>query len=110
MNFIKNKIREGKKIFVYGASTKGNTILQHFGIDNKLINYAADRSPSKWGKYTVGTGIKIISEEDARKMKPDYFLILPWGFLNEFRKRESKFLASGGKFIIPFPKFRILKN
>lgn len=110
VNFIKNKIREGKKIFVYGASTKGNTILQHFGIDNKLINYAADRSPSKWGKYTVGTGIKIISEEDARKMKPDYFLILPWGFLNEFRKRESKFLASGGKFIIPFPKFRILKN
>lgn len=107
-NFIKKKVNEGKKVFVYGASTKGNTILQYFNLDQKLIPFAADRSPEKWGKYTVGTGIKIISERDARKMNPDYFLILPWGFVNEFKKREKNFFKKGGKFILPFPRFKVI--
>ena len=110
VNFIKKEKKKKKEIFVYGASTKGNTILQYFNLDNKLIKYAADRSPEKWGKYTVGTGIKIISEKKARQLNPDYFLVMPWGFLKEFVKREDKWLKNGGKFIVPFPKFRIIKK
>ena len=72
-SFIQREIKKGKTVMVYGASTKGNTILQFFGLDNKLIRYAAERTPQKWGKYTVGTGIKIISEREARKLNPDYF-------------------------------------
>jgi hypothetical protein len=107
-NFIKKEIKNNKKIFLYGASTKGNTILQYFKINKNLISYAAERSPEKWGKYTVGTGIEIISEEKARELNPDYFLVMPWGFLNEFIKREKKWLKAGGKFVVPFPKFRIV--
>ena len=88
-NFVKKEVKKGKTVMVYGASTKGNTILQFFKLDNKLIKYAAERTPQKWGKYTVGTGIKIISEKEARKMKPDYFLVLPVAFINEFIKREK---------------------
>ena len=82
--------------------------MQYFKINKNLIRYAAERSPEKWGKYTVGTGIEIISEEKARELNPDYFLVMPWGFLNEFIKREKKWLKTGGKFIVPFPKFRIV--
>ena len=106
--FIKREALKGKKIFVYGASTKGNTLLQYFGLDWKLITAAAERNPDKWGKKTVGTLIPIVSEEQARAKKPDYFLVLPWHFLKEFTERESQFLESGGKFIVPLPKFRII--
>ena len=109
MNFIYQKIKEGKKILLYGASTKGNTILQYYGLNNKLISYAAERSPEKWGKYTVGSGIKIIRETEARKLNPDYFFVTPWGFIKEFIKREKKWLKKGGSFIIPFPKFKLVK-
>ena len=108
LNFIKKKKSEGKKIFLYGASTKGNTILQYYNINKNLIPYAAERTPSKWGRYTVGTGIKIISENEARKLKPDYFFVTPWGFIEEFKKRERKWMNKGGKFIVPFPKMKII--
>ena len=108
--FIKNRLKKGKKIFLYGASTKGNTLLQYYKISNKMIPYAAEKSPEKWGKYTIGTGIKIISEKMARKLNPDYFFVTPWGFINEFVKRESKWLKKGGKFILPFPKFKLVKK
>ncbi len=110
LSFINKKIKENKKIFLYGASTKGNTVLQYYGIDNKMIPFAAERSPEKWGKYTIGTGIKIISEKMARALKPDYFFITPWGFVNEFIKRERKWLKGGGSFILPFPKFKIISK
>ena len=109
MNFIKKQIKKDKKIFLYGASTKGNTILQYYKLNNKIIPFAAERSPEKWKKYTVGTGIKIISEKEARKLKPDYFFVTPWGFIKEFIKREHSWLKKGGKFIVPFPKFKLIK-
>jgi len=109
VNFINKKIKENKKIFLYGASTKGNTVLQYYGLNSKKIPYAAERSPEKWGRYTIGTGIKIISEDQARDLKPDYFFITPWGFVNEFIKRERNWLKKGGSFILPFPKFKIIK-
>lgn len=106
--FIKNEVMKGKKVYVYGASTKGNTLLQYFGLDNHLITAAAERNPDKWGKRTVGTNIPIFSEAQIRAEKPDYFLILPWHFLKEFTEREKEFLENGGKFIVPLPGLRII--
>jgi hypothetical protein len=108
VSFIKNEKKLGKTVWGYGASTKGNTLLQYFGIDNKLIDGIADRSPYKWGLKTVGTNIPIYSENDMRKANPDYLLVLPWHFIDEFVKRESDFLKKGGKFIVPCPKFEII--
>ena len=109
VNFIKKEVGRKKKVFLYGASTKGNTLLQYYKLNNKLIPFAAERSPEKWGKYTIGTGIKIISEEQARKMKPDYYFVMPYAFISEFKKREKNWLKEGGKFILPYPKFKIVK-
>ena len=109
VKFIKENVKSGKKIFLYGASTKGNTLLQYYGLTNKEIPFASERTQVKWGKYTIGSGVKIISEENARKLNPDYFFVMPYGFINEFVKREKKWLISGGKFILPYPKFKILR-
>lgn len=98
---------EGKTIHVYGASTKGNTILQYAGIDSSLIAAAADRNPDKWGSETIGTKIPIISEDESRATNPDYYLALPWHFLDEFIERERDFLHRGGKFIVPLPEVRL---
>ena len=108
INFINKEIKKGKKIFLYGASTKGNTVLQYYNLNKNKIPYAAERSNAKWGKYTVGTGIKIISENEARKKNPDYFFVTPWGFIKEFLKREKKWTKKGGKFILPFPLFKLI--
>ena len=108
VEFIEKENGKGKKVFVYGASTKGNTLLQFFNLDSKLIKGAAERNPDKFGKKTIGTMIPIISEEQARKEKPDYFLVLPWHFLKEFKEREKEYFEQGGKFIVPLPEFKII--
>ena len=110
LKFLKNAKKNGKNVFVYGASTKGNTLLQFYGINRKFIKYAAERSPEKWGKYTIQSGIKIISEEKARKLNPDYFLVFPYSFIKEFIKREKTWLKGGGKFVLPYPNFRVLNK
>jgi ubiquinone/menaquinone biosynthesis C-methylase UbiE len=110
VSFIKGAKESGASIAGYGASTKGNTLLQFFGLDETLIDYIAERSPHKYGLNTVGTNIPIISEEEMRKMKPDYLLILPWHFINEFKDREKDYLKSGGKFIVPCPKLEIISG
>jgi NDP-4-keto-2,6-dideoxyhexose 3-C-methyltransferase len=106
--FIKSEVSKGKKVYVYGASTKGNVILQYYGLDASLITAASERSPEKWGKYTIGTWIPIISEEEARKAQPDYFLVLPWAFFDEFYEREKDWRKRGGRFIVPLPEFRVV--
>jgi NDP-4-keto-2,6-dideoxyhexose 3-C-methyltransferase len=106
--FIGEQVRQGKKVFVYGASTKGNTMLQYFGLDHQLIGAASERNADKWGKMTVGTRIPIISEADARTANPEYFLVLPWHFLDEFREREKNYLLNGGRFIVPLPYFALI--
>jgi len=110
VDFIKEKKAEGKIICGYGASTKGNTLLQWFELDNTLISAIAERSPYKFGLKTVGTNIPILSEEEVRAMKPDYMLVLPWHFISEFITREHEFLNTGGQFIVPCPKFEIINN
>lgn len=108
VNFIKQEKAKGKTIWGYGASTKGNTLLQYFGLDNTLIDGIAERSIYKFGLKTVGTNIPITSESEMREKKPDYLLVLPWHFINEFLIRESDFLKGGGKFIVPCPDFKII--
>ena len=108
VNFIKQVTSEGKTVWGYGASTKGNTLLQWFGLDNSLITGIAERSPYKFGLTTVGTNIPIYSEDEMRKANPDYLLILPWHFISEFCQRETDYLEAGGKFIVPCPKFEII--
>ena len=108
--FIKKCNDRGEKVFLYGASTKGNTLLQYYGIDSNMIGFASERSPEKWGKYTIGSGLKIISEKAARKLNPKYFFVMPYAFNKEFILREKKWLKKGGKFILPYPKFKVLKK
>ncbi len=108
VDFIRSEKEKGKVIWGYGASTKGNTLLQYFGLDNTLIDGIAERSVYKWGLKTVGTNIPIYSEDEMRKANPDYLLVLPWHFINEFKQRENDFLKKGGKFIVPCPKFEII--
>jgi SAM-dependent methyltransferase len=101
---------DGKKIHIYGASTKGNTLLQWCGIDNRTVECAAERNPDKFGARTLGTDIPIVSEEESRAMKPDYYLVLPWHFQDEFLEREKTTLEAGVGFIFPLPEIRIVKN
>jgi 2-polyprenyl-3-methyl-5-hydroxy-6-metoxy-1,4-benzoquinol methylase len=114
INLLKNKIKkflnkikkQKKSIHIYGASTKGNTIIQFLNICNKQIPYAAERNPIKWGAKTLGSNIKIISEQDSKVLKPDYYFVLPWHFKKEILNREKKILGTV-KFIFPLPNFQI---
>ena len=102
--------QEGKKVHIYGASTKGNTILQWCDINSMLVEYAAERNPDKYGAYTLGTNIPIISEAESRAMNPDYYLVLPWHFKAEFIEREKDALEKGTGFIFPIPTIDIYKK
>ncbi len=108
VGLVRNEVKGGKRVYVYGASNRGNTILQYCGLDYRLIMKAADANSEKWGRRTVGTKIPIVSKEEARKDKPDYFLILPHHFLEEIRREEKDYLQDGGKFIVPLPEVRVL--
>lgn len=109
LNFLlRDLLRSGKKILIYGASTRGLVILEYCGINNDMIPYATDKNPDKWGKYLSGTGIKIISLDDYRKLHPDYLLVLPYQYTNDIAYQEKAFLDEGGKFIIPLPAAKIL--
>lgn len=110
VSFIKAAKAEGKTVAGIGASTKGNTLLQYFGLDSTLIDFISERSPAKHGLYTIGTNIPIVSEEEARARKPSYMLMLPWHFVSEIIHREQEYLNGGGKFIVPIPKFTIISK
>jgi len=99
---------DGKKILGYGASTKGNVVLQFCGLTANDIPAIAEVNSEKFGCYTPGTNIPIISEGQARAMKPDYFLVLPWHFKDGILRREKEYIASGGKMIFPFPEIEIV--
>jgi SAM-dependent methyltransferase len=111
LNSLLKKLKKGgKRIHIYGASTKGNTILQWCGIDHRIIEFAAERNPDKYGAMTLGTDIPIISEDESRAMNPDYYLVLPWHFKAEFLEREREMLEKGIEFIFPLPTIEIIKN
>lgn len=107
-SFIRGEVKKGKKIWAYGASTKGNTLLQYFDLDRTLISGISERQSRKCGLKTIGSEIPIFSEEEARIENPDYMLVLPWHFIKEFKDREKSYLKAGGKFIVPCPNFEII--
>ena len=108
IKLIKKIKNEEQDIHGYGASTKGNVLLQFYNINNKVVNYIADRNPLKWNSFTPGTRIKIISESQSRKIKPHFYLVLPWHFKNEILIREKNIRKKGTKFIFPLPKVRVV--
>ena len=107
LKLIKKIKKKKETIHGYGASTKGNVLLQYFGIKNNDLDYIAERNPKKYNLYTPGTRIKIISEKLSRQKKPNYYLVLPWHFKKEILLRENNMRAKGTKFIFPLPKIKI---
>jgi hypothetical protein len=108
VSFVRQARAQGKRVFGYGASTKGNTLLQYFGLTPDDIVAIAERSPYKFGLVTVGTNIPIVSEEEMRQASPDYLLVLPWHFIDEFERREQDYLNSGGALVVPCPAFKVI--
>ena len=108
LKLINKIIKKKETIHGYGASTKGNVLLQYFGINRNKISYIADRNPQKVNLYTPGTKIKIVSESFSRMCKPNYYLVLPWHFKKEIILREKKAIKDGSKFIFPLPKVKIV--
>ena len=98
----------GKTILGYGASTKGNVTLQFCGITDDIVSAIIEVNPAKFGCYTPGTNIPIISESEAVSFNPDYYLLLPWHFKDGILNREKEFRSKGGKFIIPMPEIEIV--
>jgi hypothetical protein len=107
-NLLETLKSQGRLVLGYGASTKGNVILQYCGITPQLLPSIAEVNAEKFGCFAPGTGIPIISEPQALAMKPDYFLVLPWHFKRNFLQRQAAFLRSGGKLIFPMPKLEIV--
>lgn len=106
--FVNQAKAEGKTVFIYGASTRGGTIWQACGLDVNDLPYAVERNPEKFGKKIASIGVPIISEEEARTIKPDYMLVSPWFFHDVFVEREKKYLEEGGHLVFPLPKFKIV--
>ncbi|MGA7159585.1 MAG: class I SAM-dependent methyltransferase [Bacteroidota bacterium] len=107
-DLIESLVADEKKIIGYGASTKGNVLLQFCGFMSRHIPYVAEVNQEKYGSFTPGTNIPIISEAEAKAMDPDYFLVLPWHFKDSILLREKDYLAQGGKFIFPLPEIEII--
>jgi len=105
MNTLKDA---GQSVYGYGASTKGNVMLQYCGIDTSLMPAVADVNPEKYGRTTPGSKIPIMSEDDVKSHNPEYMLVLPWHFRETIISRESKFLESGGRLIFPLPEIEIV--
>jgi hypothetical protein len=100
--------KAGKRVVGYGASTKGNVILQYCGITAELLECIGDITPFKDGTYAPGTHIPIVSMDRAKELKPDYFLVLPWAFRNDILLREKALIEVGTKFIFPLPFVEIV--
>jgi len=96
------------KLFGYGASTKGNVLLQYCGLDSQHLQSIADVNPDKFGCVTPGTRIPIESEADAKLKNPDFFIVLPWHFKEGIIKREVDFIRKGGGLIFPLPELQIV--
>jgi len=110
-NLLTSRVtRAGNRCYLYGASTRGGTLLQLAGIGPSLLPCAVERQPAKIGKYMSATGILIISEDQMRADDPEYLLVSPWFFRDVFLEREKEYLDSGGRMIFPLPEFGVVKK
>jgi C-methyltransferase C-terminal domain/Putative zinc binding domain/Methyltransferase domain len=107
-DFVRGVNARGEKIFGYGASTKGNVILQFCGFTSRDLPCIAEVNEDKFGAFTPGTAIPIVSESEARAGKPDYLLVLPWHFRDNIVQREQAYLRSGGKLVFPLPEIEVV--
>jgi len=110
ISFLDDEKEEGKKIWIYGASTRGNVALQYFGLDTTLIEGIADKNPDKEGKKTVGSLIPIFPPEKMREENPDYLLVNTWHFFDEIKKQEEELFNKGCKFVVALSEFRIFEK
>jgi NDP-4-keto-2,6-dideoxyhexose 3-C-methyltransferase len=108
IEFIREKNDNNKLILGYGASTKGNVIFQFCKLTKENIPYIAEINEDKFGSFTPGTNIPIISEKKAREMKPDFFMVLPWHFKDNIITKEDEYLKSGGKLVFPLPSIDVI--
>lgn len=108
VNLVNGLIADGKTVMGYGASTKGNVLLQYCNFSSTEIRCIAEINPDKYGAFTPGTGIEIVSEEQAKSGNPDYLLVLPWHFREEIISREKQYHSKGGRFIFPLPRVEIV--
>lgn len=110
ISFLKEEKAKGKRIWIYGASTRGNVILQYFELNSDLIEFVADKNSDKWGKKTVGSMIPIISPDEITKKNPDYILVNVWHFFKEIKEQEKEWFNRGGTFLVALPNFKITKK
>jgi len=107
LSFLLAQKREGKKVVAYGAAAKGNTLLNYCGVKKDLIEFVADASPHKQGKFLPGSHLPIVKEERIRELKPDYVLILAWNIKKEVMEQLSYVREWGGRFVVPIPEIAI---
>jgi hypothetical protein len=107
-DLIFNLLDMKKKVIGYGASTKGNVVLQYCNITKRDLKFIVDVNKDKKNKYTPGSKIKITDEKEIKKYNPDYMIVFPWHFKNYIIQKEKKYLNSGGKLIFPFPDIEIV--
>lgn len=100
--------QDGKRIAAYGASAKGSTLLNYYGVGADTLDFVADRSPYKQGRLTPGTHLPIVPPEELTKRKPDYTLLLTWNFAEEILAQQQAYRDAGGKFIVPIPKVKVV--
>ena len=107
-DLLSNLLDMKKKVIGYGASTKGNVILQFCNLNSSDIKFIVDVNKDKNNKYTPGSLIRILSEKEIKKYNPDYMLVLPWHFKNFILQKEKNYLNQGGKLIFPLPDIEIV--
>ena len=108
VELIRTLRADGATVMGYGASTKGNVLLQFCGFTPADIEAIAEVNEDKFGHVTPGTEIPIVSEAEARELRPDYFLVFPWHFRDGIVEREEEYLRAGGRLIFPFPEIEIV--